>query len=533
MFTRSTSGLVRDLSIFDAALIGIISTLPLSFIQYLFPENMFYAPGANLTMALVLGLLLSVPLYIVYAGLGSAMPRAGGDYVFQSRSLHPGIGFGIDLGWNVILDFGIGAAVGALVASTSGFSTVFLQLGYSTGSQQLIDVGSWCATPWGSFTAGLVGGIIPATLIVLAGPKYFRGLQKYVILPGFVITPIGMSLLFLTTTHAGFVASFNAWGLKVAGDPDLYDTVMKSAVAAGYQTPAVSLRETLVTMLLTFSYVVYSVASAMGLLGEVKKASNFKLLLGAYAIIGVYFTFVIMIPMTYSFQNVIGWDFMHALSYAYMSGLIKIPFLSYSSVAGILLANNPILFLILSWGFLQSGVAGANAPMLMSRPLVAMSLDGALPSWFGNVNKRLHSPMNAVLTIALTITFFMVLLNFWPETFFSILFNGYLFAGVAIMGVTALAAAVFHIRAKQIFSSSPVAKYGLLLPVAGLVGFIEICIICTLFLMVPELGLNLATAWTLLLGVPVLCVIYFFVRRSYLKRRGVDMDAAYREIPPE
>jgi len=52
-----------------------------------------YFPGANLPIAYVGGLLLMLPIAVVYAVLARAMPRSGGDYVYISRILGPGWGF--------------------------------------------------------------------------------------------------------------------------------------------------------------------------------------------------------------------------------------------------------------------------------------------------------------------------------------------------------------------------------------------------------------------------------------------------------
>ena len=92
-FARQSSGLVRDLTLTDAAWYGVFSSGGLFGFVFLFPYPQFASPGISIPLMLVLTLAFAVVVYFVYAALGSAMPRAGGDYLFQSRTLHPLVGF--------------------------------------------------------------------------------------------------------------------------------------------------------------------------------------------------------------------------------------------------------------------------------------------------------------------------------------------------------------------------------------------------------------------------------------------------------
>ena len=49
--------------------------------------------GPHVLIAYVIAAVPAVLAALVYAALGSAMPRAGGSYVYASRSLHPYLGF--------------------------------------------------------------------------------------------------------------------------------------------------------------------------------------------------------------------------------------------------------------------------------------------------------------------------------------------------------------------------------------------------------------------------------------------------------
>ena len=52
-------------------------------------------PNASLTLGILITGVFTAFLAVVYAGLAAAMPRTGGDYIFQSRTIGGWIGFAI------------------------------------------------------------------------------------------------------------------------------------------------------------------------------------------------------------------------------------------------------------------------------------------------------------------------------------------------------------------------------------------------------------------------------------------------------
>ena len=89
LFSRQSSGLVRDFSLADIAWYGVFSTGGAFGLVYLFPTPQFVSPGISIPVLIL--------VFLFYAGrllrvrrMGSAMPRAGGDYLYECRSLHPG-----------------------------------------------------------------------------------------------------------------------------------------------------------------------------------------------------------------------------------------------------------------------------------------------------------------------------------------------------------------------------------------------------------------------------------------------------------
>src|SRR2546429_450874 len=93
VFTRRASGLVRVMSPYSAFIYNILT------MGIIFPWTYLWAPtafqGSNLILGIVFAFLFELPIALAYAWLATALPRSGGDYVFQSRVF--GVSFGLVL----------------------------------------------------------------------------------------------------------------------------------------------------------------------------------------------------------------------------------------------------------------------------------------------------------------------------------------------------------------------------------------------------------------------------------------------------
>ena len=104
MFVRKATGLVKGWSVFDAFIYSALSInlITLGF-GYAF-TGIAVLPESALIAAVVLSALFIVFEVLVYASLVAVMPRAGGDYVWQSRVLGGGAAFLLAVtGWWFIL----------------------------------------------------------------------------------------------------------------------------------------------------------------------------------------------------------------------------------------------------------------------------------------------------------------------------------------------------------------------------------------------------------------------------------------------
>src|SRR6059036_1618230 len=104
LFLRKATGLVKGWNRFDAFVYSFLSVnlITLGFFGAL-SFAPFFPDGQLLPAVLITGVLVTF-LVITYASLIAVMPRAGGDYVWQSRVLGGGIAFVLAVtGWWFIL----------------------------------------------------------------------------------------------------------------------------------------------------------------------------------------------------------------------------------------------------------------------------------------------------------------------------------------------------------------------------------------------------------------------------------------------
>ena len=72
----------------------------------IFPWTYLWAPGAlpggNVFWGIILATIIEIPIAFAYVWLSTALPRSGGDYVFQSRVFGGGVAFTVVMSGFVI-----------------------------------------------------------------------------------------------------------------------------------------------------------------------------------------------------------------------------------------------------------------------------------------------------------------------------------------------------------------------------------------------------------------------------------------------
>src|ERR1044071_8123825 len=170
LFLRKATGLVKGWSKFDAFLYSFMSvnfvTLGLFFSLAV---TGFVPKGQVLPAILISGVFVTF-LVITYASLISVMPRAGGDYVWQSRVLGGGVAFVLAVtGWWFILWHWAPIYANILsVEVLQPLAAIFKWNGILT----------WLASTNGIFITSL-GTIVLAGFLVSLGMEGYAKVQKY------------------------------------------------------------------------------------------------------------------------------------------------------------------------------------------------------------------------------------------------------------------------------------------------------------------------------------------------------------------
>ena len=533
VFRRTASGLIREMSMADHWMYNVFTLLVLTGAAQFYVWSSGEFPATNPIFGLVVAAILVVPIYLAYSMLASAMPRSGGDYIFQSRILHPAVAFTALFALLVTEWYWLELSGFWIAAMT--LSPLFSTLGVFVHSAGLLSLGSWFSSNWGIMITTLVTNVLIA-LAFLPGLKTYLKVQWF-LFAGVVISIVVMTVVMLTTSHATFVASFNAF--MSSFDPahqNYYQYVIDAAKAAGFNPGSGGGLYGLVGVVaIAWFNLIWAVWSAMNL-GEIKHASNFgkvnRVMQGSLA-----FGLLVMGGTMALLLKVCGQEFTLALGYDWFNHTINFPVQPYTSILIPIMGGGVIVLILTLFGFLTQAIQQSwNVFIGSTRLIVAMSMDRLLPDGLGKISRRFRSsPVNAILFLliggeALALVFWFVpnLVNYTLST--SLVATIY-------QSVTCLAAAVFPFTAKSIYNASPISKYRIgkipLLTLCGAWGFVVGIVLIIFYLIVPGLGLA-STAGLIGIGVIyVVSLIWFWVARSIKKNKGIDIDLNFQQIPPE
>ena len=213
------------------------------------------------------------------------------------------------------------------------------------------------------------------------------------------------------------------------------------------------------------------------------------------------------------------------------------------------LSASPIVVLIIGIGYILNGFQiVCNCYIGMTRVMVAMSLDRVLPEWFSRVNEKLHTPVNAHLAYFLASVPIILGYNLVTQPFsWTSLTLGVTFGCGYVFVVTSLAGALLPYRAKEVYEASPGAHYKVggipLITILGGVGAVLGTLMVATFLFSSQLGVlgnwdftdfpSHLWAQIVALAIIVISAVWYLIAKSGQKSRGINVEYAFKEIPPE
>lgn len=519
MFVRNATGLVRELTPFDAFNLTFAAILvPLGISEGLnFGSAAF--PGANIALAYVLGAILLLGFAGVYIDFTLAMPRSGGDYVWVSRSLSPFLGFVV----NATLTF---VFIGWVAFNFTTMMTLFMSsAAYVFGWPEAVV--SWFAVPINQFIVATVLTVL-FTLLMLQGTRFAARFMRVM----FVVVWAGVALWYIgliITPNAVFQANFTA----VTGfDPA---TIINIAKAAGFETP------TSMNMGMTLAAMMWAFLGLTGFewtgyfAGEVKNIRRTAVTSVLASLIGGAALYAIGALLVY---RMAGYDLFSSLSYVGLNAPDKLP----AGVPFVLPALTRFMALPVALkdyiviAFLLAVIWWTPAGfMLGTRNLFAWSFDRMAPEWVADVHPTLHTPVKATIIVGIGVELINSLTIFGGLK--ALIMNIFVVMALAfvLVGVAAIA---FPYRRKDLFQNAPdiVQKKVFGVPLMVIAGVVMT--LSWLFVLVgaftAEFGLTLtpaAIAGTL--AIPVVSVIWYFAAVAIRRHQGLDMSKVFSEIPPE
>jgi amino acid transporter len=535
-FARKASGLVRGLSMVDAFAVGLMNQGITPSIWYMTSWGVgTYLSGNLLWASLISLVLVGFGFPLVWGILSGSMPRSGGEYVYNSRIIHPIVAIAESFGnafvmifWVYVLGPMIADPGLVIIAEYQGWTWL-----YDSATGTFFGGLSY---EWGVFVVASIANVLALVTLVF-GVKIFASIQKLIMIfaMGGAIVVTGSIML---TSKSAFKENWDAFAAQ--HDSLTYDEVVPAVAAAigGPVPTSGDLYGTLGIMLAgswLFAYAYFCVFVA----GEVKRPD--KTLIGAN-FFAVLVPALMMIWTALVMYRAMPFDWISSAMYidnAYGLEGYNLPFLpSYMSLAYV---ANPNWFVALAAGgsfALFSFWYLALSYLAFPRIIFAWGMDRMGPKWFTDINPRWASPVkNYILCFVLcqiAIALYVFVMGDYLQ--------GLTVTGmeiVSVWAVTTIAALIFPYarRCRGIWDSSPYKTWKFLgIPLVSLGAVVSLVYLGILFyylIFTGELEESNGQSWILYTIVWILGIAWYFFWAARSKAVGVDVGMTYGELPPE
>ena len=538
LFLRKATGLVRSWSVLDAFIYATFSINLITLGLYIFSQMYFLQGG--LLPTLILSAFFILFEVVVYAALVAVMPRSGGDYIWQSRILGGGIGFVLAItGWWFILWLWV-PLYGDMLRHL--FLTPLLGIAGAKGAAL------WFGqTSLGLFTTCVLVCIVAAVYIAL-GMKWYARIQKVC----FFIGLAGLLFVF------GFLAFGNPQGFQAGlereapamfGAPaDVYNATLAAGKEAGAVAPLSGGGIGAIFLAMPF-IVFFNLWPNWGasLYGEVRGASDFKRnfwgMAGALIIttlLGAVFFLLINKTLTWDFYmnaNGAWWNY----AWGYTDQIPPLPVWPYPALLAVFMTPSRILqflviFMIGMWWFGWSGTVFLSS----TRVIFAAAFDRLLPEKVADVDPKTRTPIFALLLMVVPSLIVSGLFAWDIFSFRALTLDSTLVIAITYLGTT-LAAILLPYRKKDLYNTSPIAKYKVfgvpLITAAGVIFGGFLIFLLYEWLIDPNkiygIGLTNTNSILFILVLYLLAFGIYMGFKLYRKKEGIDIDRVHQEIPVE
>jgi len=545
LFVRQASGLVRDVSMTNALFFNIAAfvgtAVGWAVVFYaLFPEWQGLGISAYAWMAILTGIACFF-LGMIFAGLTTAMPRSGGDYVFTSRIISPFWGWLES--WTLV-----GSALTIIgfeiIVAIRNIQLTGILMGVAFPGSIFGNAQNWFQDTTSKIIAGLV------VMLVIAGVSLLRTRTFHKVVTGlsiFAIIAVAISFF------SAFSIDSNAMNAALPALGTSSKAIMDAATKAGYSpgkpdfsfTGLIALAG-LVSVIL-FQFIGFQFSSYIA--GEVKGNVRRTVM---FAVIGALIFAVFMNSLYIDvLGNHFGFSLTNAWGYLYWNTgnapLNGQPPFTPLMAAAVHPGAWP-LWLIIALGNITLNVLLCPVyAIFLSRIVLAWALDRQVPEWFSVVNERTNAPVRVIVIAVLLGAVFYIL------TFFGVSPASTIFFGVLLATLTwimpGLNAVLIPYRRPDLFQLTNNTGKFLGLPRLVWYGILWLIFIVPVYLAsfvwpLIQSALSFKNASDFLtysntsgiglaLGIIVIGIIIYFVMKVINTSHGINTKMMFQELPPD
>jgi amino acid transporter len=520
IFTREATGLVKAISPLDSLGVGL-AALGISS-PYLFFVGWGSTPYDNPFLALLVGGIMCLVGMTAWTLVAITFPRAGGDYVFNTRVVHPVAGIMVDMtrvvGIPLFFPFNT-------VATLLILSDMFTLEGIITKNPSLSAAGNFLLVPNVEFVIITIA-VILTTFFLIGQMKGYLRWQTITNLGGMVVILI-VAVVVLSTSNSAYQTDFT----KFFGVD--YNSVIPLASKAGLSTPIIwKSFPSLVGASTVLFYVWLEWPTALS--GEMRNPPKSIFI----SLIGTIMVSLALFAIAGTALFTFGTTFETSAAYLLSIGHPAFPTQGFIIDLAAPMMANPILIAILFIVFAAgSFFGGAIALLVTSRKIFAWSFDRLIPSKFSEVSPRFKVPVYSAILIGVIAEIFTVVFVYGPGIYAVASGFGALNAAVMItMGC--ISAAVLPFR-KSLFARAPaiVQKRIGPIPILSILGFVSLGLILWIAIggqILPAIASLNVTSVEVSGGLLLAGLVLYYCAKYYRRRKNtLDLSMVYEEIPPE
>jgi APA family basic amino acid/polyamine antiporter len=532
VFARKASGLVREASLLDTFGIGFMNNTLGVGIWTMASWGLFISPHGNMLVGSILASLMCIfGIAFVWGFLGGSMPRSGGDYIANSRILHPAIGIAMSMtNAGFVMTFWI--ATLAPFCADPGMTSLLASL-HADGRWI-----NWCASTEGIMVIGSLVNIW-GFFIVITGLKVYNMNQRVIMLLAF-FTLIVTGIVLTTSSHTDFV---NAYDNQAAIDSSMtYQQTIDAVRADGVDLSGAKPGFDLGATLALFPAIAWATAYGYQITficGEVKRPQR-NIVLGQ--VLAAVIPAVFLVWFSWSLVNVMHQDFLGAIAYidngdsgtSIDSFTLSTGSNTYSMIS-LLTDNGFAQFCIGSVFIFFNLLCMPISYIAFSRAAFAWGMDRLGPMWFTDVSPRWHSPVKNNIIMLVMSEIGIGIYAYWASALDAIAIVA--LEAMSAWGVMAVSGLLFPYvkRARTIWEASPY-KFRLgpvyVLTIAAIINLSFVGILIYYFFTVDALDAISLWGSAVYVTIWIFGVLWYVLWVKHWKKQGIDLKLAWKELPP-